>query len=389
VTDISSGGSASTAIQPSTTVLTAADAADSMANLWQASGQASARHAVARLRSPGANRAIVWARPESGESGANSACSRRYRQGYNGLAVGADRGSARDGSSAGIVASIGQIPLSANYQQGKDANRSSVWVRTDSGELSANTAYSRRYRQRYSDLAVGADRGFARNGSSAGIDVSIGQVRSSANYQQGKGESTGATLGLYGGWNAAQGPYLVLGADASSLEISYVARDSAGREIVGKNRTQAGRVYAESGYPIQLTDAYYIEPQLGLSVGRIRGNQRRARNGVAIDQGSQTTGVARPGMTFGKTLQGERLRGNLYVRAAALHYFGDDLDITASKDGGSILVDTAKRTGSGSEFALGVDVGFAATGLFIEASEASGVDTKRSWSVQAGLRHSW
>lgn len=309
-------------IRPSETVLSAADAADSMVNLWHASGQAS----VQQLR----NRA---------------------------------------------------------RQQGTD--RASVWVEGDSGELSADTAHARDYRQNYGGLTVGADRGFARDASSGTIGFTVGQVRSTANYEQGKGELTGTTLGLYSGWVADSGPYLLLGADASLLENRYSARDSENREIVGKYRTQAARTYAESGYPIKLGNGYYLEPQLGLSVGVIRGSRHTTRNGVQIDQDRQVSSVVRTGVELGKTLQGAGINGGLYVRASALRYQGDELDINASKDGGSIAADTADRNGIEHEFVLGGDIGFGPTNLFLEASEASGVDTKRNWAVQAGLRHSW
>ena len=74
-----------------------------------------------------------------------------------------------------------------------------------------------------------------------------------------------------------------------------------------------------------------------------------------------------------------------------MHYFGDNLDITASMNGGSIVPDTAKRKGTGGEIVLGADVNLSRkrTGLFFEASAASGMETKRYWAVQAGLRHSW
>ena len=317
-----SGGGAPLGLRPSETVLSAADAADSVVDLWHSSGQASLRHLRERSR----------------------------RQ---------------------------------------SVDQASVWAKADSGELSADTAYSRDYRQNYSGLTVGADRSFARDAASGSIGFSVAQVRSTANYEQGKGELEGTTLGIYSGWSADSGPYLLLGADASLLENSYRARDSENREIAGKYRTQAARTYAEGGYPFELTNGYYIEPQLGLSVGTMRGSQHTTRNGVKIDQDRLVSSVARAGVEIGKTLQGPGINGGLYVRASALRYLGDNLAINASKDGGNIAPDTAERKGTGSEFVLGGDVGLGNTRLFIEASAATAVDAQRNWTVQAGLRHNW
>jgi outer membrane autotransporter protein len=112
---------------------------------------------------------------------------------------------------------------------------------------------------------------------------------------------------------------------------------------------------------------------------------------VRISQDKLDTSYARAGAAFGRTLQGARLTGNVYVRASTLHYLGDNLDITASKDGGSIVPGTSDRKGTSGEFMLGGDVDFSnkRTSLFLEASSAMGAETERRWAIQAGLRHSW
>jgi outer membrane autotransporter protein len=113
---------------------------------------------------------------------------------------------------------------------------------------------------------------------------------------------------------------------------------------------------------------------------------------VLIEQDRLDTSSARVGIAVGKRLQGEQLQGQVYARASALFAFGDDFDITASKDGGSIVPETADRKGTGGELVLGADVGFGRkrmTGLFLETSGASGMETKWHWAAQAGLRHSW
>lgn len=322
-TGIDIGGGAS-GILPSETVQTAADAADSLVNLWRISGQASLQRPRGQLRNAG-------------------------------------------------------------------SDQSNAWARVDAGELTANTAYSRRYRQNHHGVAVGADRSFALGNASSSLGYSAGHVRSTARYAQGKGELTATTLGLYGSWNADSGAYLLLGASASSLENRYSARDSQGRNIGGRYRTEAGQVYAEGGYPFKLGNGYYIEPQLGLAAGTLSGSRHATANGVLINQDKLDTSYARAGVAVGRTLLGTRLQGHAYARASALHYLGDNLDITASKDGGSIAPDTADRTGTGGEFTLGADVnlGSKRTGLFFEASAASGLEVKQHWGVQLGLRHSW
>jgi outer membrane autotransporter protein len=323
-TGIDIGGGDVAGILPSETVQTTADAADSIVNLWKISGQAS-------LQRP---------RGQLGNTG---------------------------------------------------SDQSNAWARVDAGELTAHTTYSRRYRQNYHGVTVGADRSFALGNASSSLGYSAGHVRSTAHYAQGRGELTATTLGLYGTWNADNGAYLLLGASASSLENRYSARDSQGRDISGRYRTEAGQAYAEGGYPFKLGNGYYIEPQLGLAAGSVRGSRHTTANGVLIKQDKLDTSYARTGVAVGRTLQGVRLQGNVYARASALHYLGDNLDITASKDGGSIAPDTADRKGTGGEFTLGADVnlGSKRTGLFFEASTASGMEVKQHWGVQLGLRHSW
>jgi outer membrane autotransporter protein len=314
----------SAGILPSQTVLTAADAADSVINLWKISGQTS----LQQLR---------------------------------------------------------------NQIREADPDQSNVWAKATAGELTANTAYSRRYRQDYSSVTIGADRSFVLHSASGSLGFSAGKIRSTADYAQGRGNLTGTTIGLYGQWNADNGTYALLGVNASSLKNRYAASDSEGRATAGEYRTEASQLYLEGGRTFKLANSYYIEPYLGLSAGAIRGSKHTTSNGVQIDQDKIDTSLARAGVTFGKTLHGERLNGNVYARASALHYLGDDVDITASRDGGSIVPDSLDRKGTEGELLVGGDIvlGNQRTGLFLEAAGSTGAETKQHWTVQAGFRHSW
>lgn len=133
-----------------------------------------------------------------------------------------------------------------------------------------------------------------------------------------------------------------------------------------------------------------VEPQLGVSVGVFEGREHVTSNGVRVVHDDYDISFARAGVAVGRTLQGPRLGGSAYVRASARHDFGDDPRIEASRDGGGIVPETADRTGTGGEFAAGADLAVGEhTGLFFEASRATGTGTERDWGVRAGLRYSW
>ena len=201
---------------------------------------------------------------------------------------------------------------------------------------------------------------------------------------------TGTTFGLYSSWIADGGGYVLVGAETASLENRYTATDSAGSDIRGRYKTRAYRLHAEGGVPFRVAQSWYIEPQLGLSVGSVDGSEHTTSNGVRIAHDGYEVSFARAGVAVGRTLQGPRLSGRLYPRAAARHDFGDDLRITASRDGGSIVPETAERTGRGGEFGAGADLAVGArTGVYFEASKATATDTERDWGVQAGFRYSW
>ncbi|QDH71237.1 autotransporter outer membrane beta-barrel domain-containing protein [Marilutibacter alkalisoli] len=317
--DTGGTGGGTPALTPSETVQTAADVADSVLNLWRTSGQRPLQRVRGQLR-------------------------------------------------------------------GKGVDRAGAWAVADSGGLTADTAYSRRYRQDYGSVTVGADRGFA---SSNVTGFSAGHVRATARYAQGRGELSGTTVGLYSGWIGEMGGYVVVGAETASLKNRYSARDSQGRDITGEYRARANRAYVEGGYPFRFHGSWYIEPQLELSAGAIGRNDHTTSNGVHVRQERLDASFARAGLALGRTLQGAKTQGSVYARASALHHFGDPLEITASRDGGSIVPDTLDREGSGSEFVLGGNVSLSRTGLFFEASKASGVDLERDWAVQAGLRYRW
>jgi outer membrane autotransporter protein len=272
---------------------------------------------------------------------------------------------------------------------GGSSPRSGIWAQADNGELTADTAYARRYRQDYSSVSVGADRSFELDSLTNVTGFSAGHVRATAQYAQGRGELTGTTAGLYTGWTGSSGAYLMLGAEAASLENRYRARDSQGSDITGEYRARARRAYAEGGYPFRLTDSWYLEPQLELSAGVVARNDHTTSNGVLVRQEQLDASFARAGLSLGRTLQGPRWNGRVYARASALRHFGDPAQITASRDGGSIVPETADREGMGSEYVLGANLSLRRAGVFLEASTESGVDVKRDWGVQAGLRYRW
>lgn len=271
-----------------------------------------------------------------------------------------------------------------------DRTQTGAWVRVDGGRLTADAAYARSHRQDYSGVSAGADRRFALDAGANFTGFNVGRIRSDADYARGQGELTGTTLGLYSAWVADGGAYVLVGAEAASLENRYASIDSTGANIRGRYETRAYRLHAEGGYPFHLARSWYIEPQLGLSVGAVDGSDHTTSNGVRIAHDDYDVSFARAGAAVGRTLQGPALAGRVYLRAAARHDFGDDLRIAASRDGGSIVPEAADRTGTGGEFAAGADLAIGArAGLFFEASKASGEGTGRDWGAQAGFRYNW
>nr|WP_255783867.1 autotransporter outer membrane beta-barrel domain-containing protein [Lysobacter chinensis] len=317
-------GGTDVGIQPSETVLTAAEAVDGAIGLWT-----------------------------HGESGA-----RRHMQGL-----------VRDHDAA---------------------HAGGVWARGDAGRLTADAAYGRRHHQDYAGLTVGADRRFAFDSGAGYAGLSLGRLRSDADHARGQGELTATTLGLYAAWVADSGAHVLAGLETSSLENRYTARDSTDSEIHGRFDTRAHRLHAEGGYPFRFARSWYVEPQIGVSVGTVDASRHTTSNGVRIDHDDHDVASARVGVAIGRTLQGPTLGGEVYLRAAALHDFGDDPHIAASRDGGGIVPEAVDRTGTGGEFAAGADLTLGArSGLFFEASSSTGTGIERDWGVRVGFRYSW
>ena len=318
------GGGTDIGIQPSETVLAAAEAVDSAVGLWT-----------------------------HGDSGA-----RRHMQGLV---------RHRDGTHAG-----------------------GVWARADGGRLTAEGAYGRRHRQDYTGMTAGADRRFALDSGANFTGFSLGRFRSDADHARGQGELTGTTLGLYSAWVADGGAYVLAGVETSSLENRYTARDSTGSDIHGRYETRAHRLHAEGGHPFRFARSWYVEPQIGLSLGTVDASDHATSNGVRITHDDYDVMFARLGVAVGRTLEGPTLGGDLYLRVSARHDFGDDPRVAASRDGGGIVPEAADRTGTGSELAAGADLALGArSGLFFEASGSTGAGIERDWGARVGFRYSW
>jgi outer membrane autotransporter protein len=268
----------------------------------------------------------------------------------------------------------------------------SAWVSVTGGRDRVDTAYSRQYTQDVQAVSVGVEQGFlVGDSASLVLGASATQGRAQADYTRGDGKLRSTGLTAYAEVIGGQGAYLWGSIGGSRLRNQYRSLDSEGRRSAGTARADAVLATLEAGWPISIGDAWSLTPQISVSSGTMRGERHVTSTGVTVDVQDADVTQARAGASLARSFSGARTEGELYLKALRLQSFGDDVAITASKDGGEISTETGPERRGGYEFAAGASLSLRGSQLsaFAEAGRQRYTGVTGDWAVSAGVRYRW
>ena len=124
-----------------------------------------------------------------------------------------------------------------------------------------------------------------------------------------------------------------------------------------------------------------------MSLGRIGSADYTTSNGVTIKQDSVNSAVVRLGFLGGKEFTIGGRTSNAYVKASALHDFGDDGGATGYYENTSLALQTGDLTGTWYEIGLGANLGIAKnSNLYFDALKTFNGNLRTDWQFNAGLR---
>lgn len=222
-------------------------------------------------------------------------------------------------------------------------------------------------------------------------------------YNHGSGDLKSGGLGLYTTWIGDKGHYLDFTVRGSKLSNEYNYFDSDNILHANDYGTWAYGAGLRYGYQKELPGGWYLEPQAGLSYGRMKGYSYLQDTNMRYNQDEMDMLIGRLGVTAGRKFGSDGKRGMVYAKAAVNHDFkdggkarADALTWNKNLNGGlggwevgaTLPMDTLAGKDTWYEFALGTTV---QTGrdqnAFVELTKSTGGKVNTDWQVNAGL--SW
>lgn len=275
-------------------------------------------------------------------------------------------------------ASAGDNPVTEN-----------VWAHTYRGKLNNQGAYGRSSSQSYDGLLAGFDK--AREGDfyrgTLYYGLLLGRSNAATTYVTGRGDLTGTSLGAYASWTGHNGRYLDLAARMTKIENDYHFYDSDSANTARYDSWASG-LSARYGYRRDLANDWYVEPQVGLAIGRIDQVTYTLPNQLTVSQTADRPVVGHLGVAVGKAFSDDRQRGQAYVRLIARHDFGSSkLEARYSGDREALRV---AGQDTWLEFSLGARLNTARNSTaFLEVSKSTGGDVRQDWQLNGGLAWRW
>lgn len=244
-----------------------------------------------------------------------------------------------------------------------------------------------------SEMEYGKQNMTAKNTSiQVGSDYTIGDWKVGAaftytdgesSYDKGTADNKGYGFALYGTWFVPCGAYVDLIAKYNRLDTDFGFRD-----MQGSYKNDAFGLSAETGYRFNfLDDGVFVEPQLGLSYGRMTGDTFVTSNGVTIDQDDYDSLIGRLGVRTG--FKFPKNKGMVYARVSGLYDFQGSMDAIATQ--GKRQAATSEDLG-GAWFEMGLGANFNWTDrtyTYIDLERTNGGEVKENYRWNIGVRHTF
>lgn len=251
-----------------------------------------------------------------------------------------------------------------------------VWARYDGGGLSSNHSLD----MDFHTVQFGVDTAPTSNNMRFGIAFSY--TKGDTDYQRGSSDMDVFSLAGYGTWIADNGLFVdVIGRMATvknDMTVDHNLDGSTDSVVLGLS--------AETGWRFDVTDMFYVEPQIEAAYSYVDGDKFSLGN-AEYNVNSVDSFVGRVGFLTGFKCPSNF--GDAYLRVSAVHEFLGDSEITGQSFGSTGKYrfdgkDTWIEYGMGANFNLTKN-----TYLWADIERTSGSEIDEDWRATAGVRYSW
>ena len=265
----------------------------------------------------------------------------------------------------------------------QDGAGQGLWARVSGGKLKGSG-----FRNNYQTYQLGYDAAFA-NGDGklsdkwlggAALEYSTGNI----GYDAGSGENKMLIGALYATRHSSDGSNLDIVLKHGQIKGDITTHGTNSDEADYK--TLATSLSLEYGKRFAQKRGVFVEPQLQLTLGHIGSDSYTTKNGTGVYTDALDSAVGRLGVAVGRTFT----RGDVYLKASALHEFGGRSGVTMLAANGESLREEKNYDGSWCELALGGNVQLGKDkDLYFDVARSLGGDFQKQWQLNAGLRWSF
>jgi len=230
-------------------------------------------------------------------------------------------------------------------------------------------------------VQVGADYDI---GSGFKLGGAFSYTDGSSTFDMGESDANMYGVALYGTWLADSGLFVDVIGKYSRLENEFTSGT-----MKGEFDNNALSLAVETGWHYALNELGFVEPTVGVTYGRIMGDDFVAHNGVKVEQDDYDSLIGRLGVRSGFYFPEKK--GNIYARVAVLHDFMGDMEATASKaNAAGVMQTTHLKEELGDtwvEYGIGANFNLSKTAYtFVDLEKAAGSDVKENWKWTVGAR---
>lgn len=293
---------------------------------------------------------------------------------------------------------------------GDSAIKEGVWATVYRGKMKSDSLTGRSIGQTYDGIMVGMDKereGDFFNGKLyQGFFLSM--LSGKTSFATGSGNQDSYGVGMYNTWLGNRGHHVDFIARIQKIEGKYHYLDGNSVAKEAELNNWAYGLSAQYGYRKTFRSGVYIEPQVGLSYGKVSGRDYKTHeaarhtpggstnwgdptNYLGISQGNINAVTGRLGFIIGKNFGEQSNPSEIYLRTTLWKEFGDTGEVSGKYGTQSRVFkkkDTQKDTWV--EFNLGTNIKTSHnTDLFAEVSKTFGGDVKTDWQVSGGFSWHW
>ena len=230
-------------------------------------------------------------------------------------------------------------------------------------------------------VQVGADYDI---GSGFKLGGAFSYTDGSSTFDMGESDANMYGVALYGTWLADSGLFVDVIGKYSRLENEFTSGT-----MKGEFDNNALSLAVETGWHYALNELGFVEPSVGVTYGRIMGDDFVAHNGVKVEQDDYDSLIGRLGVRSGFYFPEKK--GNIYARVAVLHDFMGDMEATASKaNAAGVMQTTHLKEELGDtwvEYGIGANFNLSKTAYtFVDLEKTAGSDVKENWKWTVGAR---